>query len=466
MSVRKSGSLARFVVVSVVVACLAVPTVLVAFTAVLADKNAVEQQVARGQQLATTAATLIGVARETGSNADLDVLRAFLRAVVVDDVGYVVIVGADNAVIAAEVQAGIADPAALTTAPPKGSVVVEAAVVERDRTSKKEQPIGRVLVGLRRPDLPLRAVVAFAIAAIVAALIAVLVVVTVLRRRVLTPLSAVTHGMSRVAAGDVDVDVDIGLRAPVTEVASLVDSFDALVRGVRERAQLLTRLEQGMGAQVARDQQALERPPQQQHVAVLFVDVRDFTPLQASLTPELAVSFLDRLLSSFVAVVERHGGHVERFLGDGLVALFGAPQPSADDAIRAAACAVDLEVAARHLGEAEKNRIPRFVIGVGVAAGIATVGPVGPRSRRQFAAMGEVPALARRVQQEAKSQGLTVLVTEDVFQAAKGVVPHLTWKKLPPMVVRGVGMPLTLYRPEREHRKNDDVTAIVDTRKA
>ncbi len=464
MSLKSSGSLARFVVVSVVVACLAVPTVLVAVTAVLANATAVEQQVARGQQLATTAATLIGVARETGSDADLDVLRAFLRAVVVDDVGYVMIVGADADVIAAEVQAGMADAATLTASPPRGSVVVEAAIVERDRSSTQEAPLGRVVVGLRRPDLPVRAVIAFAIAAICAAAIVAVVVVVVLRRRVLTPLSAVTRGMSRVAAGDVDVDVDVGLR-PVAELESLVDSFDALTRGVRERAQLIARLEQGMGAQLARDQQALERPPQQQHVAVLFVDVRDFTPLQASLTPELAVSFLDRLLSSFVAVVERHGGHVERFLGDGLVAVFGAPQPAADDAVRAAACAVDLEIAARHLGEAEKKRIPRFVIGVGVAAGIATVGPVGPRSRRQFAAMGEVPALARRVQQEAKSQGLTVLVTEEVFQASRAALTNVTWKKLPPMVVRGVGMPLSLYRPEREQRANDGVTAIIDTRR-
>ncbi|HEY1101343.1 MAG TPA: adenylate/guanylate cyclase domain-containing protein [Myxococcota bacterium] len=452
------GSLARFVVVAVVVAALAVPLGLVGVATIFADRNGVEQQVARGQQLATTAATLIGVARDTGSAADLDVLRAFLRAVVVDDVGYVVIVGADGEVVAAEVQAGLAAPMALKDEAPKGSVVVEAEVKERDRTSGVEAGIGRVLVGLQRPTLPWRALIAFALVAVIAAIIVAVVVVSVLRRRALRPLSAVTAGLSRVAAGESNVDVDV--HSGMREIEDLVEAFDALVHGGRERGRLVARLEQGMGAQLARDHGAFDRAPQQQHVAVLFVDVRDFTPLQAALGPELALSVLDRLLSGFVAVVERHGGHVERFLGDGLVALFGAPDPMPDAAARATACAVDLEVVARRLGEAEKDRVPRFVIGVGVAAGTALVGAVGPPSRRVFAAFGEVPALARRVQQEAKSQSLTVLVTEDVFNAARDHVEHVRWKKLPPMVVRGVGMPLSLYRPSRDERRNDDVTTV------
>jgi class 3 adenylate cyclase len=105
--------------------------------------------------------------------------------------------------------------------------------------------------------------------------------------------------------------------------------------------------------------------------------------------------------------------------------------------------------------------VARFVVGVGVASGSATVGAVGPPRRRVYQAMGDVPALARKVQQEAKNQGLGVLVSEAVFTAARDVGSGITWKKLPPMVMRGVGMPVTLYRPERPARANDDVTALV-----
>jgi class 3 adenylate cyclase len=298
-----------------------------------------------------------------------------------------------------------------------------------------------------------------------------LAVTSVLRRRVLDPLESLSRGLDAVAEGRVDdarADVDAAhapTSRPLREVDALVDAFDAMVRGVREREALVRRLEQGVGAQVASDPAALERAPRRQPVAVVVVDVRDFTPLQASLSPEVAGAFVDTLLSTFVDVVERHGGHVERFLGDGLIALFGAPGSAADHVARACACACDLEVAARHLVEASMQKgIPRFVIGVGVAAGTATVGAVGPPRRRIFQAMGDVPALARKVQQEAKNQGFGVLVTEEVAAAARDVVPGLTWKKLPPLVLRGVGMPVTLYRVERPARARDEVTALVDRR--
>ena len=469
-----SGSLVRFVVTAVVVACLAVPTTLVVAAGVAFWRSAVEAQVARGQQVAATTATLMAVARESGSAADLAVATAFVRAVISEDVEAVVVLDASRAIVTSAVGPRFADAAAAVQAlatmgnSSAGGVVVDATIMERSRGTEVQRPAGRVLVGLKRPSVPVRLVVGFAIVGVAAAVGMALVVVGLLRRRALVPLSAVTRGLQAVAGGAVDAaalavdQVRTPGQRPLKEIDGLLDAFDALVRGEQERQRLVTRLEQGMGPQVAHDHQAFERAPTQQEVAVVVVDVRDFTALQASLSPELAVGFIDRTLSTFVAVVERHGGHVERFLGDGLIALFGAPQPTSDYIARALACAVDLEVAARHLVESEKLRgVPRFVVGVGVAAGTATVGAVGPASRRSFAAMGEVPALARKIQQEAKNQGLTVLVGEGVYAAAKGAVPGLSWKKLPPMVLRGVGMPQSLYRPERVARANDDVTAVI-----
>lgn len=474
----------RFVVGAVVVASLVVPTTLVAAAGVTFWRSAVEAQVARGQQVAATTATLIAVARESGSAADLAVATAFVRAVISDDVFAVVVLDAQQAIVTSGQGSAFADGRAALQVmeaqeqqaqQPRGQgqgpgagVVVDATILERDRQTGVQTPGGRVLVGLKRPSVPVRLVVGFAVVGVALAAGVALLLVSLLRRRALWPLSAVTRGLQAVAGGDLGVaaaavdDVRTPGQRPLKEIDALLDAFDALVRGEKERQRLTTRLEQGMGSQVARDQHSLERAPSQQAVAVVVVDVRDFTALQASLKPELAVGFVDRLLSTFVAVVERHGGHVERFMGDGLVALFGAPTPTVDYISSALACAVDLEVAARHLVEAEKARgVPRFVVGIGVAAGTATVGAVGPASRRSFAAMGEVPALARKIQQEAKNQGFTVLVGEEVYAAAKNAVAGLTWKKLPPMVIRGVGMPQTLYRPERPARANDDVTALV-----
>lgn len=471
-----TGSLSRLVTVAIVVASAVVPFVVVGVAGALLWRGAVDAQVARGQQMSATTATLLGVANETGSAADLEVARAFVGAVVGDgsgDLEGIVATDAEGRVVVGAVSPRLGAPAAAlqvlssSTAP---GVIIDATVTARDRRSRAEAPAGRVLVALRSPQMPWRVVIGLGLLGTALAAAVTLVVTSMLRRRALEPLEDLTRGLlavgeGRVAAGVDEIDAvrSTGVR-PVREVDGLLDAFDAMVRGVRERQALVARLEQGVGAQVAADVSILEAPPSRADVAVLVVDIRDFTALQASLRPEQVGAFVDAVLFAFVTVVERHGGHVERFLGDGLVALFGAPRATGDHVARACACALDLEAAARRLAEEGRQQgVARFVVGVGVASGSATVGAVGPRHRRVYQAMGDVPALARKIQQEAKNQGLGVLVSEAVFSAARDV-GGITWKKLPPMVMRGVGMPVTLYRPERAARDDDDVTALVGRR--
>ena len=441
-------SLRSFVATAVVGACLAVPLTLTAVAADAARRQAIEAQIDRGQQLASTAATLQAVALGSSSSADRLVLQQFVRAVVDGDVAFVVVADSVDAVVA------FAPPTLdavglLLGGPPPGVVIVDAAVIERDRHSKLEVPAGRVLVGLRAATLSSGRVAAVAGAGAVAVVVVVALLLWLLEGRVLRPLQAVAAGLRRVAAGDLDATV-LPTIARNDEVSALVEGFHALVAALRSRDKLASSLRSAAGEQVAADLDALDAPPRQADVSVLFVDVRDFTPLTAALSPADTVAFLDRLLTAFVDVVHRHGGHVERFLGDGLVAVWGAPSPCADHAVRAVAAAVDLEQRARILARrAKEDGLQSFVVGIGVHSGLAVTGGVGPPSRRAFAVTGEVPALARRVQQEAKGQGLLVLVTEQTFQQAKDGVADVSWDKTPPMLVRGIGMPLTLYRPRR-----------------
>jgi class 3 adenylate cyclase len=472
---NRGGRLEHLIIGAVVVSAVVVPTLLAAAAGVVMQSMAVDARLARGQQVASATATLVGVARETANLADLDVAGAYVNAAIDDDVEGVVVTDHEGNTIFVAMAPYLDSEALLTSLalPPDNVFVVDAAVQERDRISGVEVPVATVKVRLRAPAMPIGFLAALFGVGLVAVVTVVVVVVGVIRRRALSPLSLVTAALKRAAAGDTDAalkDVDDARdpnRRPLQEVDALFDAFDALLRASNERAGLQKQLAQGMGAQVATLPPSLvQDAPREAEVAVVVVDVRDFTALQASLSPTLAVAFVDRLLSSFVSVVERHGGHVERFLGDGVVALFGAPNASPDAVVRAAACAVDLEVTARHLVETEREHgVPRFMVGVGVAAGTSAVGVVGPPSRRVFMALGEVPARARKIQQEAKSQSLGVLVDDVVYAAAKAALPHTSWKKLPPMVIRGLGVPLTLYRPQRVERENDDVTALVGARR-
>jgi class 3 adenylate cyclase len=443
-------SLRSFVATAVVGSCLAVPVALVGVSAVASRRQAVSAQIDRGQQLAATGATLQALALQSGSAADQAVLRQFVRAVVTGDVAFVVVADPQGTVVAAASAPGQGDPSTFLVTVPANVVVVDAAVSERDRQSKAELPAGRVVVGLVKSS-PTRTVAAVAVAGVVVVVVVVLLLLWLLEWRLVRPVRAVAEGLRKVAAGDLAVDVEAA--GADDEVSTLVEGFHALVEAQRARGKLQSSLSSAAGAQAVADLDALDAPPKQVDLSILFVDVRDFTPLTAALTPEDTVAFLDRLLCAFVDVVHRHGGHVERFLGDGLVAVWGAPQPCADHAVRAVAAAVDLEARAQILSRrAKQDGQQAFVVGVGVHSGLAVTGGVGPASRRAFAVTGEVPALARRVQQEAKGQGLLVLVTEETWRRSKDAVVDVTWDKTPPMLVRGIGMPVTLYRPRRIER--------------
>ena len=442
-------SLRTFVASAVVAACLAVPVVVVGAAALSSQRQAIEALIDRGQQMAVTAATLRTVAAQSQSAADRAVLEQFLRAVVVGDVAYVVVVDANDVVEFAEVKAGYGDADALVGADARASlVVVDARIDGRDRTAGGTADVtrvGRVVVALQKPSLSSARLLAVAGAGVVVAVVAVLLLLWLLERGLVKPVQTVALALDAVSRGDVR---DVEVPGAAGEIGALVDGYHALVKALSEKGALQASLSRATGAQV--DAAALDAPPVLRAVSVLFVDVRDFTPLTSALSPQQTVAFLDQLLSAFVDVVHRHDGHVERFLVDGLVAVWGAPRVVADHAARATAAAVDLEVRAAVVAKrAREDGVPAFVVGIGVASGDAVTGGVGPASRRFFAVTGEVPALARQIQQEAKAQGLTVLVTEETWRQAKDAVVDVIWRKTPPMLVRGVGVPLQLYRPQK-----------------
>lgn len=133
-------------------------------------------------------------------------------------------------------------------------------------------------------------------------------------------------------------------------------------------------------------------------VAVLFADLRAFTALAGGLTPEEIQETLNSFLEVMVARVEEADGLVDKFLGDGFIALFGAPFRQADHARRALAAAVGIQQA--HLdwmAQRSAGGRPCRPLGVGVAAGVAVVGPYGTRNRMEYTALGQVVNLASRL---------------------------------------------------------------------
>ena len=138
----------------------------------------------------------------------------------------------------------------------------------------------------------------------------------------------------------------------------------------------------------------------------MFVDVRDFTPLAERSSARETVAFLNDFFDTVVPVVRRHGGHANKFLGDGVLAVFGAPERHPDHADRALAAAGDIMAALERRFGSEVR------VGIGLNSGPVVVGSVGGGGRLEFTVIGDAVNVAARVEAATRETGDTVLLTE------------------------------------------------------
>ena len=177
-------------------------------------------------------------------------------------------------------------------------------------------------------------------------------------------------------------------------------------------------------------------------VCVMFMDIRGFTPLVESKSPEEIVAIQNAVFGAAVEVVNRHRGIINQFLGDGFMATFGAPLATGDDCRNALAAA--RELVARVAELSASGRIPATQVGIGMHAGEAVTGNIGSALRRQYSITGNVVILAARIEQLNKEYGSQILASGEVLRAggdqAGGAV------RLGPVQVKGRNEPIEIYR--------------------
>jgi adenylate cyclase len=155
-------------------------------------------------------------------------------------------------------------------------------------------------------------------------------------------------------------------------------------------------------------------------LCVLFSDIRGFTTLSESMSPEAAISLLNRYFERVVDLVHAEGGAVVNFMGDGIMAIFGAPKPLANPCASGFAVAKSMQREVANFNEViALEGLAPIEIGVGLHAGDAVVGNMGAAIRNDYTAIGDVPNVASRVEGLTKTVGYRVVCTDTVVEALR-----------------------------------------------
>ncbi|WP_246212136.1 adenylate/guanylate cyclase domain-containing protein [Usitatibacter palustris] len=150
-------------------------------------------------------------------------------------------------------------------------------------------------------------------------------------------------------------------------------------------------------------------------ICVLFSDVRDFTTLSEKMPPQIVTTVLQRYFDRMVHAVHRYDGTVDKFIGDGMMVLFGAPRKSPDPCGDAVQCALAMMAELDALNvEFERDGLPTLSIGIGVNYGSVTVGNIGSSERHNYSAIGDAVNVAARIEGLTKELGRKILITESV----------------------------------------------------
>jgi adenylate cyclase len=260
-------------------------------------------------------------------------------------------------------------------------------------------------------------------------------------RSVLSPVRDLMEVTERVRGGD------LSARAPVVsgdEMGVLARGFNAMLDGLEERE----RLREAFGSYVAPDvaervlREGTMLEGEEVEVSVVFVDICNFTAFAERASARETVEYLNEFFGLIVPILDKHRGHANKFIGDGVLGVFGAPERLRDHADRAleAACEIALAVEERYGGE--------LGMGAGINSGPVSAGSVGGGGRLEFTVVGDAVNVAARVERATRDLGDRVLLTE----AARCLLTRETVPLEPrgTIPLKGKTEPVPIWAPDLE----------------
>jgi class 3 adenylate cyclase len=218
-----------------------------------------------------------------------------------------------------------------------------------------------------------------------------------LSRGLTRPVRALVAATGRVARGEYETEVAVRSQ---DEIGTLARAFNDMTRGLRLKERYRSVLDKVVSPEVAEELMKgdVDLGGENREVSVLFADIRGFTALTAGMEPQAVIGLLNECMERLSAAVEKEAGVVDKYVGDELMAVFGAPAHQADHALRAVRAAVRMRRAIGRLNEVRTARgEPSIGLGIGINTGRAVAGNMGSSDRLNYTVLGETVNLASRL---------------------------------------------------------------------
>jgi adenylate cyclase len=262
------------------------------------------------------------------------------------------------------------------------------------------------------------------------------VLVGVATRSVSDRLTEVRHALARVQRGDLNAEVPVD---EAGEIGQLQAGVNAMVHGLRERSVIADLFGRHVGPEVARQalHEGVHLGGEQRDVSALFLDVTGSTTLAATRAPTDVLAMLNELFGTVVRVVEEEGGWVDKFEGDAVLCVFGAPVPLADHPTRALATA-------RRLA----GLVGALDFGIGVSSGLVVAGNIGSETRFEYTVIGDPVNEASRLTEAAKLRPTRVLAACRTLERASAA-EAACWQRAETLQLRGRPEPTETCEPIR-----------------
>jgi class 3 adenylate cyclase len=264
-----------------------------------------------------------------------------------------------------------------------------------------------------------------------------------LRRAVVDRLARLATLMKRAVEAELHVRWESSGR---DEIASIGHSFNSMVEGLREREFIKTTFGSYVSPEVVR--RLLEGGEQvvsgqRRTITVLFSDIRRFTTMSEQMQPEEVVALLNDYMERMTGAIAARGGRVDKFIGDAIMAEWGALENVAQPEMQAVGAAVEMSRALARLNEERRAAgRPELEIGIGLNNGEVVAGTVGSSKKLEFTVIGDTVNLASRLEGLCGTYGASIIASDTVWEKVRGEWPG---RELDHVIVKGKGASTRLY---------------------